>query len=136
MTLRTYSGGCHCGAVRFEADLDVSAGTVKCNCSICAKLRLWSVQVAPAAFRLLAGEAALADYRGRNPVAHHLFCRICGVHPFEWVDVPNMSGTKYYNVNVACLDGLEIDELMAAPVRFADGRNDAWERRPAETRHL
>ena len=133
MTLRTYGGGCHCGAVRFEADLDLSAGTVKCNCSICSKLRLWSARVPAEAFRLLAGEAALTDYVGRNPVAHHLFCRTCGVHPFEWVDVPNMTGAKYYNINVGCLDGLDVDELMAAPVTYADGRNDAWEKaRPAE----
>ncbi len=134
--LKSYTGSCHCGAVRFEADLDISAGTEKCNCSICTKMRLWSVPVRPEAFRLIAGEAELTDYRGRNPVAHHLFCRHCGVHAFEWVDVPNLSGARYFNVSVACLDALDVDELMAAPVAYRDGRNDAWGARPAEVRHL
>ena len=58
------------------------------------------------------------------------------MHPFEWVDVPNMCGEKYFNINVACLDGLDIDELMAAPVSYYDGRNDNWGSRPSEVRHL
>lgn len=133
---KTYSGNCHCGAVRFEADIDVSAGTTKCNCSICSKMRLWAVQVTPDAFRLLDGADDLTDFRGRNPVAHHLFCKHCGVHAFEWVDVPNMSGAPYYNINVTCLEGLDIDELMAAPVTYRDGRNNDWGAVPAEVRHL
>jgi hypothetical protein len=133
---KTYSGGCHCGAVRFEADVDISAGTGKCNCTICTKMRLWLVEVRPDAFRLLAGEADMTDYRGRSDVAHHLFCRHCGVRPFEWVDMPNMTGSRYYNVNVACLGGVDIDELMAAPVTYYDGLNDDWGSTPAEVRHL
>ena len=32
----TYSGGCHCGAVRFEATADL-AKVISCNCSICTQ---------------------------------------------------------------------------------------------------
>ena len=134
--LKTYGGGCHCGAVRFQADVDLGAGTTKCNCTICTKMRLWSVNARQNAFRLLSGEADLTDYRGKNPVAHHTFCRHCGIRPFEWVDVPNMTGEKYYNINVACLDGLDIDELMGAPITYCDGLNGDWGSRPAEVRHL
>jgi len=134
--LKTYTGGCHCGAVRFEADLDIATGTQKCNCSICSKMRLWSVKARPDAFRLTAGEPELTDYCGNNKVAHHLFCRRCGVHAFEWVDVPNMTGGKYFNINVLCLDSVDIDELMVAPVTYHDGRNNDWQSRPAEVRHL
>jgi len=134
--LRTYTGSCHCGAIRIEADVDISGGTGKCNCTICAKMRLWSVDAKPEVFRLIAGEGDLTDYQGNNKVAHHVFCKRCGVRPFEWVDMPNMSGSKYYNINVACLDGVDIDELVAAPVTYYDGRNDNWGAKPAETRHL
>ncbi len=134
--LKTYSGGCHCGAIRFEADVDISAGTGKCNCSICAKARLWTVDAKPDAFRLLSGQADITDYRGKNPVAHHPFCRHCGVRAFQRVGMPNMSGSEYYNVSLACLDGVDIDELMAAPVTYYDGLNDDWDKTPSDTRAL
>ena len=134
--MRTYLGGCHCGAVRFAAALDLARGTSKCNCSICTKARLWTAQIPADQFTLIAGQLDLTDYRGQNQVAHHFFCRNCGVHPFERIDMPNMSGAPYISVNVACLDGLDIDELMAAPITYSDGKNNAWDQRPAEVRHL
>jgi hypothetical protein len=134
--LKTYTGGCHCGAVRFEVDVDISAGTGKCNCTFCTKARLWSVDAKPEVFRLLCDETSIVDYQLTNMVAHHTFCRTCGIRPFEWVDVPNMTGAKYYNINVACLDGVDVDELMAAPVTYYDGLHDDWGSTPAEVRHL
>jgi hypothetical protein len=133
---KTYTGGCHCGAVRFETDADIAAGTGKCNCSICAKGRLWIVIVTADALRLSAGEADLTDFNGRTAVAHHFFCRRCGIRLFYRVDTPNMRGRVYYGVNIACLDGVDVDELIAAPITYFDGLNNAWGSRPAEVRHL
>ena len=73
---KTYHGGCHCGAVRFECELDFAGITSKCNCSICTKTRFWKA----------------------------------------------IAGTE--------------EELAEAPVVYEDGRNDRWDRAPAETRYL
>jgi hypothetical protein len=78
MALKTYSGSCHCGAVRFESDIDLSAGTTKCNCSICTKARAWFAIVKSAQFRQIAGSGAQSEYRWQPPgkpapFLHYLF---------------------------------------------------------------
>jgi hypothetical protein len=132
---KTYKGSCHCGKVRFEADLDLAGGTGKCNCSICAKARLWSALAKPADVRVLAGEQDLSDYQFGGRSAHHLFCRHCGVRPFGRGYVEAIGG-DFYAINVACLDEVDPSELANAPVQYFDGRNNNWQSPPNETRHL
>jgi hypothetical protein len=126
---KTYQGSCHCGAVRFEADIDLAQGTLKCNCSICFKTRAWLAGIPASDFRLLSGEASLADYQFGRKSIHHRFCRTCGVRPFS-----NL-GDKLA-LRVTCLDGVDPKELASAPVVYFNGLHDDFKSPPAETRHL
>lgn len=135
MAKRTYKGSCHCGTVRYEADFDLDAGTTKCNCSLCAKVRYWGVQVQPGDFRLLSDEAHVGDYQFGAKVGHHRFCRACGIMPFSHGYVEELGGA-YYSVNLACLDDLDPSVLAEAPIDYMDGRNDNWGNALSEVRHL
>lgn len=133
--LKTYKGSCHCGAVRFEADIDFAQGTNKCNCTICTKTRNWNVIIKPDAFRLISGADATIDYQFGSKAGHHLFCKTCGVRSFERGYVEQIGG-HYVSIKVASLDDVSPQELIDAPVKFANGRDNSWWTPPAETRHL
>jgi hypothetical protein len=132
---KTYRGSCHCGAVRFDCDLDLGAGTSKCNCSICSKARFWKAIARADNFRLREGESALSDYRFGSGIIHHLFCRHCGIKSFARGEMAALGGT-FYAINLACLENVSPEELAAAPVTYEDGRHDNWQSPPAESRHL
>ena len=132
--MKTYHGSCHCGAVRYEADIDLLAGTIKCNCTVCTKMRFWAAVVAPSQFRLLEGAQALGEYRFHTRRDGHYFCRGCGINVFSTGESPRMG--PFVAVTVSSLDDMPVEELIAAPVRHIDGRNDNWTTPPAEVRHL
>jgi hypothetical protein len=115
--VRTYSGSCHCGRVRFEVTTDL-ARVSECNCSICVRKGYLHLIVAQERFRLLTGESELTTYRFGTMTARHLFCRHCGVAPFY---VPR-SHPDRTDVNVRCLDGVDLATICVVPF---DGRN--WE---------
>ncbi len=131
---RTYTGGCHCGAVRYEADMDLSQGTVRCNCSMCSKTRAWLIGIGTADFRLLKGEDALTGYQFNSHNIHHLFCKTCGVKPFGRGKGPE--GKPMVAVMIASIDNISDAELATLPITYVDGRNDNFRAAPAETRHL
>lgn len=105
---KTYTGGCHCGAVRYQAELALGK-VAACNCSICSKMGWRLAFVDESAFRLLSGQDALSDYQFAKHHIHHLFCRTCGVRSFTWGE--GADGKKMYSINVRCLDGVDADAL-------------------------
>ena len=132
--MKTYHGSCHCGSVRFEADIDLAQGTIKCNCTICTKMRFWAAQVPTACFRLQGGLEVLREYRYLTRRDAHYFCGHCGISTFSTGRSPALGA--FHAVALACLDDASPAELAAAPVRYLDGRNDNWLTPPRDVGHL
>jgi len=119
MTGRTLSGGCHCGAVRFEFSYNAdSAELLDCNCSICSRTGFLHLIVPYADFQLLTPFAAMTSYRFGTGTAEHLFCATCGVKAFY----QPRSHPDAWSVNWRCVD--QDHGMVTRLVRF-DGRN--WE---------
>lgn len=121
------AGGCHCGAVRFEAALPPKILAQDCNCSVCSMTGFIHVIVPERQFRLLAGEDRLTAYRFNTGTARHLFCQICGVKSFY----RPRSNPDGWSVNARCLDDAP---ALAITVEPFDGRD--WDRHGAALAHL
>ncbi|MDP2344329.1 MAG: GFA family protein [Deltaproteobacteria bacterium] len=121
LSQKYFTGGCHCGDVRFEVDgpLDATSDVLECNCSICRKKGFLHWIVPPSRFRLLTPRDRLSTYTFGTHTAKHTFCTRCGMHAFY---TPR-SHPDDVDVNVRCLDDVDPYTL---PIRPFDGRAD-WE---------
>jgi hypothetical protein len=115
--LRTITGGCHCGLVRFEATLDL-ASAIACNCSICLKKGLLFAFVPRDRFALRAGQEDLTVYQFGPKVISHAFCSTCGVETFADGTAPD--GTPMVGINVRCIDDIDLAAIELKPF---DGRS-------------
>lgn len=131
--LKTYRGSCHCGAVRFEAELDLTQASFRCNCSICRRTRFWPAVARPQGFRVLQGEGELVPYRFNTGNNHHYFCRTCGVRPYG-VGNDTPIGVMI-GINLGCLEDVDDATLASIPITFIDGRNDRMQA-PEHCAHL
>ena len=114
---RTFTGGCHCGQVRFECTTDLSMVTA-CNCSICTKKGLHFTFVPPKSFQLRAGNDVLREYLFNKHVIKHQLCPDCGANVFARGQKPD--GTEVIALNVNCIDGIDLSKLEMTPI---DGRS-------------
>lgn len=115
----TYTGGCHCGRVRFRVEGPDKLTVSQCNCSICSKSGYLALIVAKRDFKLIQGEQYLTEYNFNTKTARHLFCSYCGIKSFY---VPR-SHPEGISVNARCLDEPSIEEMAIKPF---DGRQ--WEK--------
>lgn len=118
----TIRGGCHCRAVRYEAEVPPRVEVLDCNCSICSMTGFRHLIVPHSDVRLLAGREALTGYRFGTGAAEHLFCSTCGVKSFY----QPRSHPEAWSLNVNALDDTSALEMT---VKKFDGRH--WERAKA-----
>ena len=115
--LLTYTGGCHCGEVRFSVQAPDEVELERCNCSICSKGGYLHLIVPASRFSLLKGEDHLSCYTFNSGIAKHSFCRHCGIKPY-YIPRSNPDGV---DVNVNCLD------QMPKQVTIVEFDGDDWE---------
>ncbi len=112
-------GGCHCGVVRFEAEVEQAPELLDCNCSICIRTGYLHLIVPHADFTLLSGEDTLGSYQFGSKQADHLFCQNCGVKSFY----QPRSHPDCWSINFNCLDR---DHGLDPTIRQFDGQN--WQK--------
>ncbi|HKQ70242.1 MAG TPA: GFA family protein [Polyangiaceae bacterium] len=116
--LKTYTGSCHCGKVRFEVELDLGGQFIACNCSMCGRTGTLLTFVPSDKFKLLSGGDDLTDYQFNKKQIHHLFCATCGVKSFAKGIARD--GSEMRAVNARCLEGVDADTLN---IKHFDGKN-------------
>jgi hypothetical protein len=116
MATKHYLGSCQCGAVSFEADLDLDQ-TITCNCSRCRRLGSVLAFAPREAFLLKSGEDSLTEYRFNTKTLQHLFCKTCGIESFAYGQSP-ADGSSMVAVNANCLEGVD---PRALPSHSYDG---------------
>ena len=112
-----YEGGCQCGAVAYEVDVDVD-GCMTCNCSRCQPLGAILAFAPRSQFKLLKGEDNLTEYRFNKKSIAHLFCKTCGIQSFAYGAMPD--GSEMAAINLNTLHGLDPRSLNPKQV---DGRS-------------
>ncbi len=118
----TMNGACHCGAVRFSAELPQGlASARRCTCSMCRMRGAVAVTGSILGFHIRQGADKLATYRFNTGVAEHHFCSVCGIYTHH----KRRSNPGQLGINVACLEGL-------SPFDFAQVVVNDGERHPSD----
>jgi len=120
---QTHQGSCHCGAVHFTVEADLSTGVSKCNCTICLKLGAVGRMVKPAELELVSGEESLSSYEWGGKVSKRYFCKHCGVYLFGKGHLDILGG-DFVSFNANCLDDIDPNALKLG---HWDGRHDNWQ---------
>ena len=113
--MKEYTGGCHCGAIRFAFHSEESAQIWKCNCSICDMIDYDHLFIKHDLFKLTSGKELIEKYVFETETAKHYFCKLCGIKSFY----QPRSHPDAYSIHLKCVDDPpEINEII-----HFDGKN-------------
>lgn len=114
-----HTGGCHCGAVRFEVWASADLHIFDCNCSICKKKQNRHFIVPASRFKLLKGADSITTYTFNTHKAQHTFCKKCGVQSF-YTPRSNPGG---FGIAPHCLDEGTVRSVVTEEFNGSD-----WEK--------
>ncbi|XP_013377502.1 PREDICTED: centromere protein V [Chinchilla lanigera] len=114
-----HTGGCHCGAVRFEVWASADLHIFDCNCSICKKKQNKHFIVPASRFKLLKGAESITTYTFNTHKAQHTFCKRCGVQSF-YTPRSNPGG---FGIAPHCLDDGTVRSVVIEEFNGSD-----WEK--------
>ncbi len=107
--MKKYTGNCHCKAVTFEVESEITSAA-SCNCSHCFAKGFILAFVPKNEVTILTGEDNLSEYRFNKKYIAHQFCKTCGVQPFGTAVGPD--GIETAAINLRCLNNLDISSLQ------------------------
>lgn len=117
--MKNYKGSCHCGNVKFSFKHEEIKTGLRCNCSLCIRRgAIMTDFVIPPEDLIIEikEKGSLGLYEFDNKVAHHFFCKKCGIYPFhQTFRMPDQ-----YRVNLACIESIDTNALE---VGLFDGRS-------------
>nr|KAF6274155.1 centromere protein V [Myotis myotis] len=114
-----HTGGCHCGAVRFEVWASADLHIFDCNCSVCKKKQNRHFIVPASRFKLLKGAESITTYTFNTHKAQHTFCKRCGVQSF-YTPRSNPGG---FGIAPHCLDEGTVRSMVIEEFNGSD-----WEK--------
>jgi hypothetical protein len=126
MPTKSYSGSCHCGAVRIRFTSDEITSGIRCNCSMCIRRgSVMSSEYIPADAFDFDGIESLTVYQFGDRSMQHYFCKRCGICPFSAVvslppDYRGRARVGDRRINLGCIDGLD---PLALPTQIIDGKS-------------
>ena len=77
------NGACHCGAIKFTAEIAEPLRGARCDCSICSLKGAVTVGTPLDGLTIVEGEELLSLYQFNTRVAKHYFCSRCGTYTFH-----------------------------------------------------
>ena len=125
MSKKLFQGSCHCGKIKFKANIDLTNGSSKCNCTFCRKNSYWSIRVKPEDFELIEGQDSSTKYSNNPQIGYYVFCNHCGSMPFgmseksEWTE-------EGVSIKASSLDDISTEELNSMSIKYLNGIDNTW----------
>ncbi|KAN0096900.1 Mss4-like protein [Hyaloscypha variabilis] len=138
---KAYTGGCHCGFVRYSIDLNpTDAIGGKCNCSSCLSRGILIFEVLPPSSFKLHSPPSLDDSRlgkyspkGEEGSFFFYFCKTCGVNVcYQARHKPDNGEPKWLRLNALSLDPDQGLDFTKFKMEYWDGKNNNWKAGPSD----